>query len=112
MWPTSWSRRFVDKHPKGTSPIYRVRSPDKSHTPVRWRVSMTAENLALRRTERDTLAIRQLLAKAAPAMRRDWLAFEARRLPLNYQLSVTFYEIERLRRYLALHQAWSTLKKR
>lgn len=99
-------KEFRAQYPKGTVPLYLVRSPDKSNTPIRWRLASRVGP----RAELDCPDIKRLVRQMSPAVRNNWLEYEYVRIKLNYVLATTFYELERLRTYLARKAAWRSLK--
>jgi hypothetical protein len=94
--------KFRARYPEGSVPAYITRSPDKSMTPLRWRVSPAYPKGARPRIEitgpQGEVILRRLPAKDG----RAWLEFEWRRLEVNLALSTASYELARLRASLLL----------
>lgn len=74
------------------------RSPDRSHTLLRWR--HTARHLNMARSELDRPAASAILAELPEAVRRDWIRYEEYRVHLNLYVSLTVYEIDRTRMHI------------
>jgi hypothetical protein len=97
---------FRARYPEGSVPAYITRSPDKSMTPLRWRVSPAYPKGARPRIEitgpQGEVILRRLPAKDG----RAWLEFEWRRLEVNLALSTASYELARLRAYIPGVRDW------
>jgi hypothetical protein len=97
---------FRALYPEGSVPAYITRSPDKSMTPLRWRVSPAYPKGARPRIE-ITGAQGELILRRLPAKDRQvWLEFERRRLEVNLALSTTNYELARLRAFIQGVRQW------
>jgi hypothetical protein len=102
---------FRGRYPEGSVPAYITRSPDKSLTPLRWRV-LPAESKGSRRRIEITGAEGEAILRRLPAADREiWLDFERRRLDVNTALATASYELARLRAYVQGVREWKRVWK-
>ena len=97
---------FRGRYPEGSVPAYITRSPDKSLTPLRWRVSPASPKGARRRIEITGEEGEAILRCLPSADRETWLDFERRRLEVNTALATASYELARLRAYVQGVREW------
>jgi hypothetical protein len=104
-------REFRTDYPAGTTQAYITRSPDKSQTPLRWRLSPATPRAARRRIEITSPEGEIVLEKLCSEDRQRWLAFERRRLHINCSLAPVSYEIARLKAYMKGMREWRRVQK-
>ncbi len=99
---------FRKAFPPGSSSIYLARSPDRSHTALRWRISpMIGKDVGRRRIELYSKEGLKLLKAMSPDTQEKWRRFEYQRIHLNYAFSITNYEVERLQTLVELYESWN-----
>ena len=104
-------REFRTDYPAGTTEAYITRSPDKSQTPLRWRLSPSTPHGARRRIEITSPEGEIVLEKLCSEDRQRWLAFERWRLHINCSLAPVSYEIARLKAYMKGIREWRRVHK-
>lgn len=102
-------RDFHGTFPSGLS-VYLARSPDKSYTPLRWRLGAASGPFARRRVDLASAEARELLVRHTAAVKERVLEYDFRRFHLNYAITATAYELERLEAFIRQYEEWRRAK--
>jgi hypothetical protein len=95
---------FKAEYPASKCPVFLGRNPDKSLTPLFWRYSSTVRGRkGLRPKVDDFWALIREMNKSEFVRLSE---FEINRIRINYQLSITAYQISRLKQTIDDLSCW------
>ncbi len=102
----SLHRHYATAFPPARSRLRLHRCSDRSHSPLRWR--LTGHDAAI---ELDVAEVQLLFSTLAPPVIRLILDFERRRIHLNHAMTTVMYEIGRLDAFIQRCENWRRLQK-
>ncbi len=103
---TSMIASFNSSYPSAR--LRLCRSPDRSNTYLRWRLTLRDHNMA--RTELDSSEAMIIVAQLPADVARDWLRYEEYRIQLNYFMALAVYECQRTSHHIERLQALKQMR--